>query len=185
MAIEISQKLAKTDHSSAAKLFLIIGIALLFLSGIGYLYLQDLNKKTEIAINSAEQQIDQTRNDDVKAAEKEISNWSQKIKDYNLIFSSHEAPSNILSLLEKDAHPQVQWTKFNFIADSATDPGSTSFEGLASDFVSLQQQIIILSKDPSVKNTNLTDISLTKDGKISFDLDIKFSPAILNPKASE
>lgn len=179
MAIEINQNLTRTKKTPITDFFLIVGIVLLILSGGGYFYLWILNNDAESVLNNITQQIIQMRTDDVKNNEKEIYNWGQKIKDYNIIFNSHNAPSSILGLLEKNAHPQVRLDSFAFATDSPNNPTDTVLKGVANDFTSLQQQILIYSKDPLVKKTNLINVSLTKDGTISFELNIIFSPEIL------
>jgi hypothetical protein len=179
MAIEINQNLARRRKTPIKDFFLIVGIVLLVLSGGGYFYLWTLNNNADATLNNITQEILQMRTDDVKNNEKEVSDWSQKIKDYNLIFNSHVAPSNILALLERDAHPQVRLDGFEFVADSPNNPGGTILKGLANDFASLQQQIFIYSKEPLVEKINLINVSLTKEGKIIFEMGITFSPDIL------
>ncbi len=155
-----------------------IGIILLILAILGYLFLQNNIKNSSENLKNLEESISGKRTSEVENMEKEISGWRQKIEDYNLLFSGHRESSNLFEFLEKITHPKVWWTDFKF------DPSFSSnlrLTGVSQDFSTLQQQLIILGNENYIKNIILNKVSLIKGGQVEFELEISVDPEILKP----
>jgi len=186
MAIEIGSQKEKEEQLPLLNVFFYAGIALLVLSAGSYFYINNyLNVKASEDLQAVKSAIDEKNTPEFKALEKEISTWDKKIKDYNLLFSSHGQPSNIFALLEKLTHPKVWWKDFAFESISLNTVSSVKLTGTADSFISLQQQILILEKENFVKKINLSRVSLSKTGQVDFGLEVSLYPGILNPVEEE
>lgn len=184
MAIELNQKLEKQKSKNPLlTIFLIVGTVLLVLASGGYFYLMQLTKEANVKLSDIGQTITQKRNDDVKAMEKNILAWDQKIKDYNILFNSHIAASNVFNLLEKDTHPNVLWGSIDFTTADLSKTDAVKLNGTADNFSVLQQQIFILNGEGFIKKVNLTAVSINKEGKIDFNLQLALDTGILKPGA--
>ena len=180
MAIEIIPKDKSKKPISLANIFLFLGIAFLILAAAGYFYLQATIAKASKNLENLEAQILQKLNPETERLDKEIFDWGQKIKDYNVLFASHRAPTNIFGFLEMTTHPKVWWADFNL---DLSITNNLKLRGIVQDFTSLQQQLIILEKENFVRKATLSQINMGKEG-IEFELEILFNPEILEPKTS-
>jgi len=182
MAIEITSKTDKGKEAPIFRILLLVGIVFLFFSVGSYFYLQYLNIKSEKSLQEITDKISQKRTPEIKDLEKEISLWDQKIKDYNLIFGNHGAPSNIFVFLEKTTLQKIWWSNFDLETPVPKAAITVKLKGVADNFSSLQQQILIFEKEEFVKKITLNQAALSKSGQVDFDLEISFYPGILNPQ---
>ena len=181
MAIEIIPKSEIRKPILFINLPFFIGIFLLILAILGYFYLQNNIKNSSENLKNLEGSILEKRTPEVDNLEKEISNWRQKIEDYNILLTGHRESSNLFGFLEKITHPKIWWTDFKF--DSSL-PNNLRLSGTSQDFPALQQQLIILGNENFIKNVILNRISLLKEGGVEFELEISVDPEILKPKLS-
>ena len=181
MAIEIIPKTELRKPPLLINLPFFIGIFLLILAILGYFYLQNNIKNSSENLKNLEESILEKTTPEVDNLEKEISDWRQKIEDYNLLFVGHRESSNLFEFLEKITHSKVWWTDFKF--DSSI-PSNLRLTGVSQDFSALQQQLIILGNENFIKNVILNKISLLKEGGVEFELEISVDPEILKPKLS-
>jgi len=107
--------------------------------------------------------------------EKEIFKDKSKIEDFSYLIDQHLESSKIFNILEKISHPKVWFLNF----DLNSQKGVLELSGEAQNFESLGQQILILNEEKSIKDTNLKNISITKEGKVGFNISLSLEPEIL------
>jgi len=179
MAIEIIPKTGIRRPTLLINLPFSIGIILLILAVLGYFFLQNNIKNSSENLKNLEESISGKRTSEVENIEKEISDWRQKIEDYNILFAGHRESSNLFESLEKITHPKIWWTDFKF---NPSLSNNLKLTGVAQDFSTLQQQIIILGNENYIKNIILDKVSLIKGGQVEFDLEISVDPVFLKPE---
>lgn len=173
MAIEIIQK-PKASIPLWVKILLGSAIALLLIAVGIYFFLDYTSKKITQNINDTQEEIN-----NLMAINREIENrvltYEKKIGDFSSLIVNHQKPLNIFSFLEQKTHPQINFTIFNFDASKT----SVSVEGKASTFTALGQQLLILKKEPILKNITLSGLSISESGEIKFSLQLVFDAQIV------
>ncbi len=182
MAIEIIPKPEERRPAFLMNIFFFLGITLLVLSIAGYGYLQYSIRNTSQHLKNLGQEILDKRTPEVENLEREILSWRPKIEDYNLIFTSHKAPTNLFEFLEKVTHPNIWWVDFDL--DLTSSSNNLKLKGVSKDFTSLQQQLIVFGQETSIKQITLNQLSLAKGGGAEFDLVLSVDPNVFSPKIS-
>ncbi len=106
-----------------------------------------------------------------KNKEEELSVISEQINDFPIIFSKHQNFSKIFSFLKDICHPKVQFTDLDLVADDY----KISLFGETENFKTLGEQIVILERSEKISDLQISNISLSKEGKVSFNLSFYFS----------
>lgn len=163
MAIDIGLKKENKKTSPLLNGLFVVGIIFLLLAGVIYFYLWRVNGDLNQQIQNVDAAINAETTPEVKNLEKTVSDWEQKIRDYTFLFSGHGAPSSVLTFLEKTTHPKVWWMDFYFEAASINALTSMKLKGVADDFTSLQQQIMILEKREFHKKNNVKPDGIIKN----------------------
>lgn len=149
---------------------LIIFLFSLFL----FFYLTIQEKKAHQEIATFEEKISNLKTPEIKSLEDEISNLQKKISAFSKIIEDHSFPSQFFSILEKNTHSEVY---FSDIKLDLKNP-KCILSGQASNFSVLAQQLYIL-QNIQFFQTKLSKISLSKEGKVDFELEIVFDKNIL------
>lgn len=149
-------------------IFLLIGVI------AGYFLLNHFLKKEEIILRDLEALLAKEKTPEEIALEKEILKYQKKIEDVGILLKEHRLTSPIFELLEKNTHPKVSYSNLDFnMAES-----QLRLKGIAEDFPTLGQQILLLEKDPQIKEVNLTEVLIGEGGKIVFTLYLFLDPQI-------
>ncbi len=106
--------------------------------------------------------------------EGEIFPISQKIDDFNELLSGHKKPLKIFEFLERTSLPNVLFSTFDFTFEK----GELTISGQTDNFVTIEQQVLILKQEPLVKNLNLSGLSMSEEGGINFTLSLTFDSQI-------
>ena len=174
MAIEIisKSKIRKTSLTSIPFLILAaIFLAFLF----SYFALNFYQKKLTREISEIEKSLQKSPSE--KNLEDGIFSYQRKLEDINPLLSNHKAVVNLFNNLGKNIHPKAWLQKFKLNMDEKT----IYVFGSTDTFEILGQQILIFEKQEFIKNTNIDRVSIGKDGKINFELQIIFDPKIFAP----
>ncbi len=134
-----------------------------------------LKNKAVKELQKIEDDIIKERTPEIISLEKEIQNYDKEIKDFKPLLDQHVLTSKILNFLESKTHPRIFFLRFNL---NSKDSKVVLF-GQTDSFLILGQQILILEKEPLIQNIDLSRISISKDGKIDFNLELSFDPTIL------
>lgn len=100
---------------------------------------------------------------------------SRKVEDFSHIFKEHKITSRFFDLLRASCHPKVQFTAFDFNANE----GTIKLVGAGRDFQVLGEQILIFKQDKSIKDVGISNINLSKEGDVSFNLSFLIEPSLL------
>lgn len=172
--IEIIPK-KESEVLKAEKIFLVLSVLIfiLSLSLFGWLFFAEKNEKNNIS--EIEKTIGEKKNQEVISLEKEVFHFQKKISDFSKVLKEHYFYSLIFPILEKNTHPQVYFSK----TDIDFSQAKITFSGKTENFVTLFQQQKILKENPIFKSINLGKISLDKENKVNFEVEILFDKEIL------
>lgn len=168
----IPKEIAPTSRT--AKIFFYLAQVFLISSVISFFILNNSVKSAQKKITDLQTSLIAAQTPENKTLEKEILTTQSKIDDFTSLISQHLKVSSVFSLIEKATHPEVWFTEFSLNPQR----GSLLLSGEASSFNSLGQQILILKGEENITAVNLEDSSLTKEGKISFNLALFLKPEI-------
>ncbi len=134
----------------------------------------------EISIKKMSQEIQEKEpiltplEEAIKKKEEELSPVGKKIDDFGGLLQKHKTPLDIFNFLEKICLPTAWFSDFNFTSEN----GEVTVSGHTDNFVTLEQQILVLKQDPLVKNLNISGVSVSEEGKINFTFLLTFVPQI-------
>jgi len=172
MAIEIKSKTGikkKLLLGGFLAFSLILFVAIL----ATYFYFININKELAQDISDKEQALENTNSE--AELEKELLLYESKIGIYQRLFSSHEKPLNIFTLLEKVSHPNIWFSEFNF----SSELDSIIISGEAKNFTDIGQQLIFLKEESNFKKVILSEISMNDEEIVNFSLQLIPDPQVL------
>jgi len=174
MAIEIIPK-TRTRKISLTKTSSFILATIFFAFLISYSVFNFYQNKLSREISDIEEALRKSPSE--KNLEDGIFSYQRKIEDIGILLGNHKPVANLLSNLEKNTHPKVWLSRFklNMADETLNILGSTD------SFEILGQQTLIFGKQEFIKNTNLSDVSMGRDGKIKFELQLILDPKIFAP----
>jgi hypothetical protein len=149
-------------------------IFLLILSIGGYFALNNFLEKAREEVAALELDLARAMTPEKISLEKEILASKNKIDNFSYLVGQHLKTSRIFEIIQKITHPQVWFSKFDFNSRQ----GELKISGETQNFETLGQQILILGDEEAINSVNLEKISITKEGKIDFDLLLSFKPDI-------
>jgi len=154
------------------KILFYILIALLLAIILSYFILGHFQKESLATFQTLEEEIAQEKTPQKTAKEQEILSYHKKINNFSRILERHLIASKFFSLLEKNSHPRIWFSKVN------VSPGEqlAVVSGRAETFPALGQQLQIFKKEAFIKDVTLSKISLGERGEIEFTLNFSFDP---------
>lgn len=134
-------------------------------------------KNLQAEFENLEKSIAEQRTPEVIATEQEVLSYQKKISDFSLLLQGHLASSNLVGFLEEISHPKVWFSQFSLNAPE----GQLTLNGYSDSFMSVGQQLLILKEKPLIKSFNLSEISIGKQGEVSFVLSLSLDSKIFTP----
>jgi hypothetical protein len=171
MAIEIIPK-PKTKKARLSNVFLYVLLIIFLAFLISYLFLYFSQKKLTRELPTIESSIQ--KSDSERALEEELLGYQKKVGDFGILLGQHVFCAKLFDYLEKLSHPKVWFSKFRLDSENRT----IDLSGEVDNFEILGQQILIFKTEKLIKNINLLKVSITKEGKVGFDLQLAFDPKI-------
>lgn len=175
MPIEIVPKPLRKEPVWLNILFY-ISIGLLISAILSYFLLDYFQKTTSKTLEEIKESFLIFRTPEQQELERNILQYQKKIDDFALIFKQQRANSSFFPFLEEITHPQVVFSNFDL------NGTSVRLSGEAENFVVLDQQLSIFRKNPNISDTNLSQVSLGNEGKVSFSFNFSISPKIFEFK---
>ncbi len=105
--------------------------------------------------------------------EKQVLLYESKIKDFGILLDNHKYTSVFLKKIEKLTYKDTNFTNLslNILEQSAV------LQGRASSFNDLGEQLKVFEKQNNIiESVNMTNMSMDKDGTVSFVFDLKIKP---------
>jgi len=103
--------------------------------------------------------------------EQEIFSYQKKIAAFSILIKNHLFTSNTFTFLEETCHPKIQFSQLSLNSSDRT----VLLSGEAEDFTALGQQLSIFQDASGVENSNLSNISIGKQGGIDFTLKLSLN----------
>lgn len=152
---------------------LVICLILVIAAVAGYFY-------TDLVFKKISQDIDAKNNalaytDEETALEQSVRNKEEKIGIFERVVSAGKKPVNVFGVLEATAHPDVQYLEFEFDVEK----GTVALTAKAKNFMVLGQQLLLLKSNENFKEINLSSVSMSEEGDVSFSLQLAVDPRLL------
>lgn len=171
MAIEVTPKRKIKLPLLIAIIFgailLLIGFTLLgsyFYFGIQIKKMsKELEEKNQIVLPLVE---------NIKKKEEEIAPLFQKIDDFGDLVLKHKETVKVLKFIEKVTLPRVWFQNFSFNSQT----GAITLSGETESLLMFEYQTFVLNREPLIKNLNLTGVTMTEEGKVSFNYQFNVNP---------
>ncbi len=171
MAIEIIPK-PKFGETPWTKVILYVCLAIIIVFFLSYFFLTSSKRKLEADLIELKTKLE--RIPEERILEDEVFKYQRKIEDFAVLLNLHQLPLNFFILLEENTHPEIWFFEFELSLEN----NSLVLLGQAGNFEILGQQMLIFQKQESIKNMNLSNVSIDKQGKIEFELQLTFDPKI-------
>jgi hypothetical protein len=171
MAIEIIPK-PPVKAPSWQNILFYFSIALLITSVFSYFGLDYLLKKNKIVYQELEEALAREKTAEETALENRVFGYQKRINDFSKLINKHLYASKVFPLLESVCHPKVWFSDFDF----SLKDYMVVVSGEAESFSALGQQLMIFEKEPLIKETNLSQLSLGAEGGITFTINLSLSP---------
>ena len=142
---------------------------------LSYFVLDIYLDKAEAKLEDLEKEWEETKTEEQIALEDELSAYEKKIESFSTLINQHVFSSRVFEFIEENTHPEV------WFSDLTLDPikKEVDLSGDTENFVTLHQQVQILKANPSVKNLNLSQIAIGKEGRIDFSFNLILDPGLL------
>ena len=183
MAIEIVSK-PKQETSFWATGIYYLSIFLFCFVIFGSAILFYLNKRASNRIEALNTQIAQLKLSEI---EKKFRQDKKMIENFQTLLKRHRTPSMFLGSSEGSfpqtkklaalIHPQVQIVDLSINLENS----EVNISGITKNLVTLEQQLTIFKQEPLVKETRLSNFSVTKEGELTFAIKLVFDPRVFNP----
>lgn len=108
--------------------------------------------------------------------ESELAGLDTLINSFVSVFKNQRNWSGLFGVIEKRTVQSVTFTSFN----GSSQTGTFTLGGLAPDFNALAQQAKFLEEDDNIKRVEISNISVNKEGRITFNLSVTFDKKLLN-----
>jgi len=175
MVIEIiPKKGAKIPSWQSYLLYFII--VLLLSSILGYFGLRYFIKKSDQKLKDLTAEVEKAKSPERKLLKEGLESLSAKIDDFAPLLLGHQKSSNFFNFLEENTHPKVFFTKLDFDAKA----NHLGLSGQTDDFLTLGQQLLIFRKSEFVQNLKLSEVKISKQGKVEFTFDFSLNPKLFN-----
>jgi Tfp pilus assembly protein PilN len=172
--VEIIPKPTKKELPATGFLFY-LSILFLAVTLVVYFVFLSLQKRSEIALQEIQDQLQKGKTDEIRSLETEIKSYERKIKDIDPLLKEHILASKFFQELEEKTHPKVFFQQINLDLAKLT----ISLNGQTDNFFTLGQQILNLEENPLISELKLEQLSISKEGRIEFTLKFNFSPKII------
>lgn len=100
---------------------------------------------------------------------------SNRISAARELLSGHVFTSNVFTMLERDTHPQVALTSFQYVGDAR----KVELNAKAASYRVVAEQVTILEADPQVESVAFGGLQLDEKGLVVFRLTIISKPSLL------
>lgn len=151
-----------------------IAFGLALAVALSYVALFYLENRTSQTLWDLEEKIAQVGTKDEKAMETQVLLDKREIDDFSKLFADHKRASNFFKFLEENSHPKVWFNKLEInLQDS-----QAALSGEAASFEALGQQMAVFQSKEIIKNIEMSDLYISKNGRAGFTLSLSLDPKI-------
>jgi len=175
--MEIIQKKSSLQSSKGLKILFYISLIFLFFSIVGFFVLNNFLKNTKKEFETLEITLAKEIAPEKLTLKREVLSYQEKIDNFSFLIDQQKKNSKFFEAFEKIIHPQVWFSEFSLDSKEKT----VTLSGHAQNFEALGQQLLIIKNEYDwIKNFSLKAISINKEGKIDFNLNLFLIPTFLN-----
>ncbi len=173
MAIKVSEKKKENKLPKGVDMLFQFAVFLFILVGSSYFFMMYLNAEAEEKKMEIEQAIEDKRAEipEKEKIEEEVRGYFNLIEDFKLVVENNRVLSPFFVPFEKMIHPNVSV----FEMGVNLDDGKGVITGGGENLVAVGQQFHLLKNSDFITNVDLTGLTVSKDGQISFSFSIIFS----------
>ena len=168
----IPKPVKKISKNQQALLYFLV-FSVVFLT-TAYVFLISLESRAQVSLEAIEQQISEQKTIEMASLESTIRVYKKEVDLFAPYLTNHILITKFFDFLESNAHPRIYFSQMNLKSSTA----SVSLSGRADSFLSLGQQLMIFDNSPIVKSISLSNISLSEEGNILFNLGISLNPSL-------
>ena len=139
-----------------------------------YIFLISLEKQAQVSLETIDQQIAEQKTKEMAGLESTIKAYKREIDEFAPYLNNHTLTTKFFDFLEESTHPRIYFSQMNLRTSSA----SFSLSGMADSFLTLGQQLMIFNDNSMVRSVSLSNISLSDEGYISFNLGLSLDPSL-------
>jgi len=139
-------------------------ISLLIIAILSFFILNQLQKKATFNLQNLDELLKNTKTQERINLEKELINYQKKTDDFSYLVKNHNLTSKLFDFLENITHPAVYFSSLSFSSEN----GIVVLRGGTENFQTLGQQLSIFKTEPLIKEVNLSEVSIGREGKINF-----------------
>jgi hypothetical protein len=180
MAIEIIPKeAAKLPLWQNILFYVSIAVLLAVILCYGVFY--KLGQKASVTLKERENFYEQSKTPEILSLESELLDYRNKIDAFSDLISQHKFSSEFFKFVEKITHPKVVFLEMDFDIKN----NKVTLFGLTDSFLTLGQQVLIFKQQSLVKGVQLSNIGISKEGKIEFNINLALDAKLFTPKMPE
>ncbi len=143
-----------------------------------YFVLGHWSKNLEMTIQRLERTLLQEKTPMEIALEQEVFASQKKINDFSRLIEGRVSAVNFFNFLEGICHPQVWLTGIKLEPEIA----QAKVSGRAESFSVLSQQLLIFKEELLIEKANLSEIKISKEGGVDFEIELFLSPQVFQFK---
>ena len=170
MAIEVIPKKPQSPTFSSANFLFYLSLILLLIAVLVLSTVYLLKNKSSRLLEDVKTQIAEKETAVKKTQEAQVLLAQKRINDFLFLLDSRRSNSQFFNSFQTFTHPQVYFNK----VDLKIEQGKISLSGIAENPTVLGQQILLFDKVEYIQGINLAEVSISKEGKIEFDLELTF-----------
>jgi hypothetical protein len=159
------------------QILLWISVLLIVFAVIGYFVIDHFYKQKVNEVSAIEDEINLVKDSEGVELRKELFDKQNKINDFKRLLEDHSAYSNLFVFLGDMCHPKVQFEGLNF--NKGEEGYNLEIPASAESYEVLHQQIMFLREKEMVNQMEISEISISKEGAISFKLSFSLDPKVL------
>lgn len=172
MAIEVIPKPKnKVIFAGTTVLYIITAVLIIFI--LSYFALIFLKNRADKNLAEIEKRL--TRTEEESKLENQVSSAKRNLDNWSLLASEHRFPLAVFKLLQKNTHPKVSFSGFQFNLRENT----LALEGQTENYETLGQQVLIFQNHNLIQKVNVSKISINPERRINFELKLFVDPQIL------
>jgi hypothetical protein len=175
MAIKIApKKIEAFEESPWISIAFSFSLVILLITTLAILFLFALTNRTKDNIKNLDQLLKASQTEKEIILETKVKKYQQKLKDIVPLIRNHRYYTRFFNNLQDSTHPQVMFSALKLKAKT----GFAQLIGFTENLTTLSQQQKIFQENQFLKSAYLNNTSLTKEGKIEFNISL-----ILDKKA--
>jgi len=151
-----------------------ISIVLLLIAISSFFILNQFQKKAAFTIQNLELLLTNTKTPERINLEKTLAGYQKNVENFSYLILNHKLATKLFSFLETITHPKIYFSNLSFSSGGE----KLVLKGQTEDFQTLGQQFLIFKTEPLIKETNLAEVAMGKEGKIEFTFNLSLSSEI-------